>query len=101
MEPSVHSQDQQNTQDQQIAKYSVGIDLGTTHCVMSFIDTQNEDAQVEVVSIPQLTAPGTVESYKQLGSFCISHTNMRWVKALALFLGRVNRKRLWVLSLVI
>ncbi|MGF1771582.1 Hsp70 family protein [Vibrio wakamikoensis] len=69
MEPSVHTQDQQKSQDQQIAKYSVGIDLGTTHCVMSFIDTQNEDAQVEVVSIPQLTAPGTVESYKQLGSF--------------------------------
>lgn len=63
MEPSVQ------TQDQTTAKYSVGIDLGTTHCVMSFIDTQNEDAQVEVVAIPQLTAPGTVESYKQLGSF--------------------------------
>ncbi|MCG9596925.1 Hsp70 family protein [Vibrio sp. Isolate25] len=50
-------------------KFSVGIDLGTTHCVMSFIDTHNEDAQVEVMPIPQLTAPGTVETRSQLGSF--------------------------------
>ncbi|GAK87921.1 sulfate permease [Vibrio ponticus] len=49
--------------------FSVGIDLGTTHCVMSFLDTRNEHAQVEVVAIPQLTAPGTVETRSQLGSF--------------------------------
>ncbi|WP_114764184.1 Hsp70 family protein [Vibrio rhodolitus] len=49
--------------------FSVGIDLGTTHCVMSFLDTRNEDAQVEVMPIPQLTAPGTVETRSQLGSF--------------------------------
>jgi molecular chaperone DnaK (HSP70) len=54
---------------EQQVKYSVGIDLGTTHCVMSYIDTQNEDAQVKVVEIPQLTAPGTVENLNQLGSF--------------------------------
>lgn len=49
--------------------FSVGIDLGTTHCVMSFVDTRVEDARVEVMAIPQLTAPGTVESHTQLGSF--------------------------------
>ena len=54
---------------QQGAKFSVGIDLGTTHCVLSFIDTTNEDARVEVMPIPQLTAPGTVETRSQLGSF--------------------------------
>ncbi|TNF09883.1 MAG: Hsp70 family protein, partial [Vibrionaceae bacterium] len=51
------------------AKYSVGIDLGTTHCVLSYVDTQTEDARVEVMAIPQMTAPGTVEDRMQLGSF--------------------------------
>ncbi|MGR5157798.1 Hsp70 family protein [Vibrio owensii] len=54
---------------QQTPKFSVGIDLGTTHCVMSFVDTHDEDARVEVMPIPQLTAPGTVETRSQLGSF--------------------------------
>ncbi|WP_099612485.1 Hsp70 family protein [Vibrio fujianensis] len=51
------------------AKFSVGIDLGTTHCVMSYVDTQDEQAGVQVMPIPQLTAPGTVETRQQLASF--------------------------------
>ncbi|EOX3977105.1 Hsp70 family protein [Vibrio alginolyticus] len=58
-----------SVETQQTPKFSVGIDLGTTHCVMSFVDTHNEDARVEVMPIPQLTAPGTVETRSQLGSF--------------------------------
>ncbi|WP_260258684.1 Hsp70 family protein [Vibrio intestinalis] len=53
----------------QQAKFSVGIDLGTTHCVLSYLDTTDENAQVEVMPIAQLTAPGTVETRSQLGSF--------------------------------
>lgn len=49
--------------------FSVGIDLGTTHCVISYLDTRDENAQVVVMPIPQLTAPGTVENRSQLGSF--------------------------------
>ncbi|MFS1460596.1 molecular chaperone DnaK [Vibrio lentus] len=63
------SQDREHSQEQQAPKFSVGIDLGTTHCVLSYIDTTNEDARVEVMQIPQLTAPGTVETRSQLGSF--------------------------------
>ncbi|WP_329351756.1 Hsp70 family protein [Vibrio natriegens] len=59
----------QEMAEQQSPKFSVGIDLGTTHCVMSFVDTHDEDARVEVMPIPQLTAPGTVETRSQLGSF--------------------------------
>ncbi|NOH96907.1 Hsp70 family protein [Vibrio sp. 99-70-13A1] len=60
----------QNADEQNIGpKFSVGIDLGTTHCVLSFLDTTDEDARVEVMPIPQLTAPGTVETRSQLGSF--------------------------------
>ena len=55
-----------------ITRYSVGIDLGTTHCVLSYIDLQasNEDNIVyEVMPIPQLTAPGVVDELTQLPSF--------------------------------
>uniref|UniRef100_UPI001BD2785B Hsp70 family protein n=2 Tax=Vibrionaceae TaxID=641 RepID=UPI001BD2785B len=64
-----HSQELSSQEHHQAPKFSVGIDLGTTHCVLSFIDTTNEDARVEVMPIPQLTAPGTVETRSQLGSF--------------------------------
>ncbi|MYM58673.1 Hsp70 family protein [Vibrio sp. OCN044] len=59
----------QNTNSAQTPKYSVGIDLGTTHCVLSYLDTSDESASVEVMQIAQLTAPGTVENKSQLGSF--------------------------------
>ncbi|MDF6011958.1 Hsp70 family protein [Vibrio harveyi] len=63
-----HSQEA-SVETQHTPKFSVGIDLGTTHCVMSFVDTHDENARVEVMPIPQLTAPGTVETRSQLGSF--------------------------------
>lgn len=69
MEHQSHSAQEHYSQEHQAPKFSVGIDLGTTHCVLSFIDTTNEDARVEVMPIPQLTAPGTVETRSQLGSF--------------------------------
>ncbi|WP_114787583.1 Hsp70 family protein [Vibrio tetraodonis] len=61
--------DNHNTNSAQTPKYSVGIDLGTTHCVLSYLDTADESASVEVMPIAQLTAPGTVENKSQLGSF--------------------------------
>ncbi len=54
------------------AKYSVGIDLGTTHCVLSYLDIGSSDEDhivLQVMSIPQLTEPGVVEEQKQLPSF--------------------------------
>lgn len=54
------------------ARYSVGIDLGTTHCVLSAVDlSESEDDNVvqQVMSIPQLTAPGVVDNRNQLPSF--------------------------------
>lgn len=53
-------------------RFSIGIDLGTTHCVMSYADFANIDQDEfsqEVMPIPQLTAPGTVEDNLQLPSF--------------------------------
>ncbi|MDF2154651.1 Hsp70 family protein [Vibrio sp. CAU 1672] len=68
-ENNSHEQQSQAAAEQQSPKFSVGIDLGTTHCVMSFIDTHDEESRVQVMPIPQLTAPGTVETRSQLGSF--------------------------------
>ncbi|WP_318438265.1 Hsp70 family protein [Photobacterium leiognathi] len=56
-------------QDIQQHRYSVGIDLGTTHCVLSYVDLQDENADVTVMPIPQLTNPGSVEEKNQLPSF--------------------------------
>ncbi|MGZ4990394.1 MAG: Hsp70 family protein [Methylobacter sp.] len=53
-------------------RFSVGIDLGTTHCVLSYADLDkidDEDFSPEVMSIPQLTSPGYVEEKYQLPSF--------------------------------
>ncbi|MGR9088258.1 MAG: Hsp70 family protein [Gammaproteobacteria bacterium] len=53
-------------------RFSVGIDLGTTHCVLSYAELDHEGADEfsqEVMAIPQLTAPGTVEEKIQLPSF--------------------------------
>ncbi|OAJ92059.1 Hsp70 family protein [Vibrio bivalvicida] len=64
-----HQNNQQQHTESNAPKFSVGIDLGTTHCVLSYVDTHVEDARVEVMAVPQLTAPGTVETRSQLGSF--------------------------------
>lgn len=53
-------------------KYAVGIDLGTTNSVLSWVDPEasdGEDVVQQVLPIPQLTAPGTVEDRHQLPSF--------------------------------
>ncbi len=54
------------------ARYAVGIDLGTTHCVMAAVDltTEEQDGTVQLtVPVPQLTAPGAVEERPMLPSF--------------------------------
>ena len=56
-------------------RYSIGIDLGTTHCVLSYLDlSQTSDdptVQPELITmaIPQLTQPGVIEEKSQLPSF--------------------------------
>lgn len=53
-------------------RYAVGIDLGTTHSVLSSVDlsqSEGEEIVQEVVPIPQLTAPGTIEERSMLPSF--------------------------------
>jgi molecular chaperone DnaK (HSP70) len=50
-----------------MANYIVGIDLGTTNSALSWRNVEQGNA--EVLPIPQLTAPGTVEERSLLPSF--------------------------------
>ncbi len=54
------------------ARYAIGIDLGTTHSALSYVDLQASDGETTldgVLAVPQLTAPGTVEALPLLPSF--------------------------------
>ena len=53
-------------------RYAIGIDLGTTHCALACVDldkSAHEDVVQELLRVPQLTAPGTVEMRPLLPSF--------------------------------
>ncbi|MGR3219822.1 MAG: Hsp70 family protein [Candidatus Anammoxibacter sp.] len=54
------------------SKYVVGIDLGTTHCVLAYTETplnDDNDPEISVLQIPQITAPGEVNEQSLLPSF--------------------------------
>ncbi|WP_261833139.1 Hsp70 family protein [Vibrio ishigakensis] len=83
------------------AKYILGIDLGTTHSVLSYTEKHLEDASVEIMPIPQLTAPGQVESLNQLGSFIYQASehemgegsrSLPWTTTSEALVGAVARK---------
>jgi hypothetical protein len=53
-------------------RYTIGIDLGTTHCALAYVDLAASDGEITsygVLDVPQLTAPGAVESLPLLPSF--------------------------------
>ena len=54
-----------------IEKYAIGIDLGTTHCVVSYtpLGIDSDLIETEILPIPQLTSPGQLEEKSQLPSF--------------------------------
>jgi len=53
-------------------RYAVGIDLGTTHCALSWVDlarSELDDIAQDLMPIPQLTAAGSVQDLPLLPSF--------------------------------
>ncbi len=53
-------------------RYAVGIDLGTTHCALSYVDLQHSEGEQiaqELMPVPQLTGPGSIEERPLLPSF--------------------------------
>ena len=52
--------------------FSIGIDLGTTHCALSWVDMAASDGEQVlqgVLDVPQLSAPATVQALPLLPSF--------------------------------
>lgn len=84
-------------------RYAVGIDLGTTHCVMASVDlsrSDRDDVVQEMVPIPQLTGPGSVEDRLVLPSFlylphpdelAASDTTLPWGEQPGFVIGELAR----------
>jgi len=51
------------------SRYVVGCDLGTTNSAVCFVDTAEQPWQVRTFLVPQVVAPGQVESLETLPSF--------------------------------
>lgn len=54
------------------AKYIVGIDLGTTHCVVAYTEVPVDETKtpdIHIFKIPQITAPGELNTLPMLPSF--------------------------------
>ena len=84
-------------------RYVVGIDLGTTHTALAYAPIQEDPASppppVDVLSVPQLVAQGTVESRELLPSFFyVAHESdgpqaLPWDKKRAYVVGEHARTR--------
>ncbi|MEM9189533.1 MAG: Hsp70 family protein [Myxococcota bacterium] len=52
--------------------YAIGVDLGTTHCALSYVDldlSEGDEVAQHTLPVPQLTAPGEIEAQSLLPSF--------------------------------
>lgn len=84
------------------AQYAIGIDLGTTNCVLAYADLQQEDAEVQLLPIPQLVAASTVDSKSSLPSFLYLGSdaeaesgtwNLPWQEGDSMAVGEVARRQ--------
>ncbi|SPA15203.1 putative heat-shock chaperone Hsp70/DnaK [Cupriavidus taiwanensis] len=87
------------------ARYAIGIDLGTTHSAVSYVDlaaSDGEKTSQRVLPIAQLTAPGAVEDLDLLPSFLyLPHEselapgdlNLPWSAARDFAVGEMARSR--------
>ncbi|MEM5277728.1 Hsp70 family protein [Cupriavidus taiwanensis] len=87
------------------ARYAIGIDLGTTHSAVSYVDlaaSDGEKTSQRVLPITQLTAPGAVEDLDLLPSFLyLPHAselapgdlNLPWSAARDFAVGEMARSR--------
>ncbi len=82
------------------AKFVIGIDLGTTNSVLAYAPLDAEKPEVSCLPIPQLVAPGTVESRSTLPSFLYLATeqetaarqfDLQWHQAAEYVVGELAR----------
>ena len=85
-----------------IAKYVVGIDLGTTNCVLAYVEIESKSPQVELLEIPQLVAANTIESRRTLPSFlylapeheaAAGTLDVPWKREMTFAVGEYARRR--------
>jgi hypothetical protein len=83
------------------ARFVVGIDLGTTHCVLAYVDREaGDEAKVTVMQVAQTVAPGRVEDRNNLPSFLYlagehefpaAALDLPWAKARSYSAGELAR----------
>ena len=88
-----------------VPRYIIGIDLGTTNCVVAYVDTQSADAErpaIQLFPVPQLVTPGNVEERDLLPSFLYLPTardfpagslTLPWAEDLPFAVGALARTR--------
>tara|TARA_R110002073_G_scaffold123819_1_gene267622 strand:+ start:17174 stop:18949 length:1776 start_codon:yes stop_codon:yes gene_type:complete len=54
-----------------MARYVIGIDLGTTNCAVAYSDSEAEPPTLELLEIEQVVAPGEVGTKSSLPSFLL------------------------------
>ena len=83
------------------AQYAIGIDLGTTNSVVSYVKL-GEQSNVELLTMQQLTGPATLENRTTLPSFCYIATepeiekgvhSVPWEKRRTYAVGELARKQ--------
>ncbi|MDJ0863672.1 MAG: Hsp70 family protein, partial [Gammaproteobacteria bacterium] len=86
------------------ARYAVGIDLGTTHCALSYVDlerSEGEEIAQDLMLVPQLTTPGSVEERPLLPSFvylphaeefAASDLALPWAQEADVVVGELSRE---------
>lgn len=88
-----------------VPRYIVGIDLGTTNCVVAYVDTQTPDPEhpsLQLLHIAQLVTPGNVEERDLLPSFLYlpgghefpaGSVTLPWAEDLPFVVGTLARTR--------
>jgi len=85
-----------------IAKYILGIDLGTTNTVLACASLDTDEPQIEVFAVPQLVAAGTVEARPSLSSFAYLPTDgersganydLLWEQSTDVVVGEMARRQ--------
>lgn len=59
-------------------RYIIGIDLGTTNCCVSYVDTESDNSAILPFRIPQIAKEGQVEALPTLPSFCYLASQNEW-----------------------
>ena len=85
------------------SKYIIGIDLGTTHCVVAYTEISPEETpRIRIFRIPQVVGPGEVAELPLLPSFIFlpgshdlaaSSLALPWSQNLDLAVGKFARER--------